>query len=196
MRTTKQVSAKKLRKAARKWKHVDWSADDSFAGCLMRSGEGEAGDRKVLSLESQKSKPRSNYKLVEAVVDSGCEESVTDPERFPGAMTPSAMSAAGKGYKGADNNPTPNLGQKGVKFQTDEGYSCSLPFQCARVAHPLLSVTQLAEGGNDVFLHKAGGSIVNKKTGRKTSLVRKGGLYILRMWVKQPEASVFAGPKK
>ena len=39
-------------------------------------------------------------------------------------------------------------------------------------------------------------AIVNRKTGRKTSLVRKGGLYILRMWVKQPEASVNAGPKK
>ena len=173
---------------------VGGRAEDRHVHCLLR-GEPE-GQKQILETRKEdkpKGSRKGGYKLVEAVVDSGCEESVTDPDTFPELLIPSAMSKAGKGYKGPDNSPIPNLGQKQVSFMTDEGHQCGIPFQCAKVAHPLISVTQLAEVGNDTYLQKKGGYIENQHTKKRIQLVRKRGLYFLRMWVRIPEKGPEAG---
>ena len=64
-----------------------------------------------------------------------------------------------------------------------EGHRCSLPFQVAEVENALLSVSHLARTGNTVELHDEGGKITNKATGRTMDLVRRGGVYILRLKV-------------
>ena len=122
-----------------------------------------------------------------AVVDSGAEGSVSKPEHFPGELQPSAMSKSGENFRAANGSPIPNLGQKDVSFEVDEGHDCGITFQCAaKIDKPLIAVTQLCDAGNDVFLGKTSGKIVNQKTRKSIHLIRRGGVYILRMWVRDP----------
>ena len=59
-----------------------------------------------------KDTPRAGSRLVETVVDSGAEESVTPPNVFPGKIH--AMSKTGGKYKAANGTRIPNLGQQKV----------------------------------------------------------------------------------
>ena len=54
-----------------------------------------------------------------------------------------------------------------------------------RCGEALIAVSHLSEAGNDVHLNKRGGMIINKKTGKKIAIHRRGNLYVLRMWVKK-----------
>ena len=63
-----------------------------------------------------KDTPRAGFRLVEAAVDSGAEESVAPPNVFPGEMRGSAMSKTGGKYKAANGTRIPNLGQQKGSF--------------------------------------------------------------------------------
>ena len=123
------------------------------------------------------------YRVLEAVVDSGAEESVAPPKMFPGPLQPSKMSVAGQRYRAANGSRIPNLGQKAVKYRTAEGHMCGMGFQIAEVERPLIAVSQLTQAGNSVTLRKDDGEIVHDQTGRKIALTRKDGVYIMKMWV-------------
>ncbi len=122
-------------------------------------------------------------RVVEAVVDSGAVHSVTPPGVFPGSTVPSLWSKTGRGYRAANGTGIKNLGQVAVKFTTAEGDTCNIPFQVAEVDQPLLSVAHLTGAGNRVELGHASGRVVNLKTGRTIALERRGGVYIMRMYV-------------
>jgi len=128
-------------------------------------------------------KPSEGARLVEAVVDSGAADPVVPPDLFPGKVKPSAMSRTGRRYTGPDGSRIPNLGEMDAMFDVDEGYRCGLRVQVANVQRPLISVTYLTKAGNKVVLGENGGEIINEKTGRKVKIQRKGGVYVLRMWV-------------
>ena len=66
--------------------------------------------------------------LVEAVVDSGAEESVAPPGFFATAVVPSPMSRAGGKYRAANGSRIRNVGQQKVAFTTSEGHRCNMPF--------------------------------------------------------------------
>jgi hypothetical protein len=119
--------------------------------------------------------------LVEAVVDSGAEESVAPPGFFAAAVVPSPMSRAGGKYRAANGSCIRNVGQQKVAFATSEGHCCNMPFQVAEVERPLISLAQLTSAGHRVVLGDAGGQIVHEKSGRTIELVRRGGVYLLLM---------------
>ena len=125
---------------------------------------------------------------MEAVVDSGAVDSVVPPGIFEGAVRPSAMSKSGKRYHGPDGSPIPNLGQVDVSFRTEENHQCCLTWQVAQIERPLVAVSHLSASGHKVILGKDGGEIVHTGTGRKIHLHRRGGVYVLRMWVPVPGA--------
>ena len=128
-------------------------------------------------------RPAQGGRLVEAVVDSGAVDSVAPPGTFDGAPRPSAMSRGGKRYHGPDGSPIPNLGQQDVGFRTEEGHQCRLTWQVAQIERPLVAVSHLSASGHKVVLGKDGGEIVHLSSGRKIRLHRRGGVYVLRMWV-------------
>ena len=138
-----------------------------------------------VSLQSvAKETERPGYKLVEAVLDSGAEESVSPAKSFPGRpVVPSVMSRAGGSYRVANGQRVPNIGQQSVHFQTDEGFPAGLLFQTADLERPLISASQLAASGTNVVFSKTGGTIVHEQSGRKTNLHKRGGIYVLRMWL-------------
>jgi hypothetical protein len=129
---------------------------------------------------------RGGGTIVEAVVDSGAVHSVAPPGLFPGAMRPSPWSRAGRGYRAANGTGIKNLGVVSVPFATAEGHRCGIPFQVAEVEQPLLSVAHLTSAGNRVELGSTEGRIVNLTTGRTIALERRGGVYILRMFLDDP----------
>ena len=119
--------------------------------------------------------------VVEAVVDSGAEESVAPPGFFAAAVVPSPMSRAGFRYRAANGSRIKNVGQQRVAFTTSEGHHAVMPFQVAEVERPLISVAQLTSAGHRVVLGDAGGQIVHEKSGRTIELVRRGDVYLLMM---------------
>ncbi len=142
--------------------------DDAEELLAAVSGEGARGGR-----------------VVEAVVDSGAVHSVTPPGVFPGPTVPSPWSRAGRGYRAANGTGIKNLGMVTVKFATATGDRCSIPFQVAEVEQPLLSVSHLTSAGNRVELGHDSGRVVNLTTGRAIALERRGGVYIMRMYVAE-----------
>ena len=148
-----------------------------------------------VSLQSvAKETERPGYKLVEAVLDSGAEESVSPAKSFPGRpVVPSAMSRAGGSYRVANGQRVPNIGQQSVHFQTDEGFPGGLLFQTANIERPLISASQLAASGNNVVFSKTGGTIVHEQSGRRTTLHKRGGIYVLRMWLPTDPDPSFPG---
>ncbi len=127
-------------------------------------------------------------RVVEAVVDSGAVHSVTPPGVFPGRVCSSPWSRQGRGYRAANGTGIKNLGQMEVPFGTAEGHRCKIPFQVADVEQPLLSVAHLTSAGNKVELGHADGRIVNLTTGRFIALERRGGVYILKMYIADAAA--------
>jgi hypothetical protein len=119
--------------------------------------------------------------MLEAVVDSGAEESVAPKGFFRAPVLESPMSRVGGKYRAANGTRIANLGQQKVHFRTAEGHAVGMEFQVAEVERPLISVAQLTSAGNSVVLGETGGSIVNAKTGKTIELVRRGGVYLLMM---------------
>jgi len=119
--------------------------------------------------------------IVEAVVDSGAEESVAPVGLFAATVVPSPMSRAGARYRAANGSRIRNVGQQKAAFSTTEGHHCSMPFQVAEVERPLISVTQLTAAGHRVVVGPAGGQIVHVASGRTIDLVKRGGVYLLLM---------------
>ena len=83
-------------------------------------------------------------KVVEAIVDSGAEESVCPLGFFDTVMEPSPMSKTGARYRAANGSRIKNFGQQRVAFVSAEGHRCEMPFQVAEVERPLISVAALA----------------------------------------------------
>ena len=131
---------------------------------------------------------RPGHTLIEGVFDTGAVHSCAPPNVFPGSVRPSAMSRAGKMYRGPDSSAIPNLGQQDVSFVTDEGVKAGLTFQIANIERPLIAGTHITAAGNVVTLRSDGGEITNIKSGIKIALQRRGGgdsggVYTFRMWV-------------
>ncbi len=70
-----------------------------------------------------------------------------------------------------------------MAFGTSEGHKCQIPFQDAEVEQPLLSVAHLTAAGNKVELGASDGRIINLSTGRTIALEKRGGVYLLKMFV-------------
>jgi hypothetical protein len=115
--------------------------------------------------------PRSKdeYMTVEAAVDSAAGETVGPKGVFKMfKLRPSAGSISGRQYVSATKHRTPNLGERQVKFETDEGELTNMVIQEADIGKILISVDQLVENGNEVNLTRKSPHIRNLKTGKIT----------------------------
>ena len=75
------------------------------------------------------------------------------------------------------------MGEQDVQFLTNEGYIGEIPHQLADIERPLIAVSALAKDGNVVELYQDRGKITHEDSGKVTSIERRGGTYVLRMWV-------------
>ena len=85
-------------------------------------------------------KSKEEYMTVEAAVDSAAGETVGPTgvfKMFP--LKPSAGSIAGRQYISATKHRTPNLGERRVKFETDEGEMTNMVIQEAGIGNIMSS---------------------------------------------------------
>ena len=129
----------------------------------------------------------SRTRVIEAVVDSGAEESVAPPDLFNEEVVPSVMSREGRCYRAANGSPIENLGQMVVRFKDEGGRQCGIPFQVAAVDRPLISVSLLVAAGCRVTFHEGEGEILHVASSRRLPLVRRNGVYVLELRVSTPE---------
>jgi hypothetical protein len=181
-----QAPARRGRRGGRVWRPFAAGAHTPVQN--MFSGLGSLLDAADVLLGAVAVETSGGGRVVEAVVDSGAVHSVTPPGVFPGMMRSSPWSRAGRGYRAANGTSIKNLGQLEVPFATAEGHRCKIPFQVAEVEQPLMSVSDLTSAGNLVQLGDTDGNVVNLQTGRTIALERRGGVYIMKMWI--PDAVV------
>ena len=85
----------------------------------------------------------------------------------------------------ADGTRIPNLGEKKFIAVSDNGVARQMRAQVCEVNKALLSVHRVAQAGNRVVFAAASGSYVeDEQTGETMELVEKGGMYMLKLWVK------------
>ena len=152
--------------------------------------------RAVLSL----GKPQGGWRTITAVLDSGAEETVAPPGLLPGRLESSPMPRSGGRFRAANGTRIPNLGQQKASFVTPDGRPCSLRFQIAGVERPLISVSQLARAGHTIEFGKDAAVVTHRASGQKMHLPRVGGVYVMRMRVRDAaaaaETSGFSRPGK
>jgi hypothetical protein len=61
-----------------------------------------------------------------------------------------------------------------------------MTLQVCDVNQGLLSVRKMVEAGNRVVFDKEGSYVENKASGDRTWLRERGGMFIMKLWVKRP----------
>ena len=61
--------------------------------------------------------------------------------------------------------------------------------QVAEVNKALLSVSKVVKAGNKVVFDEEGSFIEDKKTGERMWMKEEAGMYMLKMWVRNPSFS-------
>ena len=74
--------------------------------------------------------------------------------------------------------------EKHFQGYTDEGLQRSLKAQVCDVNKALLGVHKLVQAGNRVVFEDSGSYIEDWDTEEKIWLHEKGGMYVLKMWVR------------
>ena len=164
----------------KKWQRMNDCCSGNLCAVLTTSPPYE--QKQVVSAVQRRA---PSYRKVDCLVDSGAADSVANPGDFPESpVQESPGSKEGMCYYLADGSPVPNEGQQQVRAVTEEGIDIGTTFQSCKVSRPILSVSRMSEQGNEVHFEKEGGTIRNKATGRVTRFHRKGGVYVLTLWVR------------
>ena len=150
------------------------------------------GGREVYSIS--KANTRTIWKKVEAAVDSGACDNVGNPREFPGIEVKETEESKSDDPKinswiGAGGDGIPKLGEMKVPFVTNEGKKVRMRIKAGDVNKTLISVSRLQEAGFDTNLTKHP-HLRNTRTGEKINLLKKGGMFILTMWIKIGEETI------
>ena len=98
-------------------------------------------------------------------------------------VKPSAASMRGVRYEVANGDTIPNLGEKGFKGMSTEGHEKMITAQVCDVNKPLLSVRRIPAAGNKVRFEPEA-SYIEDAAGHRMWLEERGGMYILKLWVR------------
>ena len=132
------------------------------------------------------------WEEIEMAVDSGASESVVSEDMLNGVETVEGKAKKmGVQYEVADGTLIPNLGEKKYIAVSDAGVARHMKSQVCEVNKALLSVHRCVQAGNKVVFAAAGSYIEDEASGEIMPLTEKGGMYMLRLWVK---AQGFGGP--
>ena len=147
--------------------------------------EGEENMRKQLDEVNQGRKDPGRWELFTITVDSGAGESVSPPHEgttFP--IIETQASRDGIYYVAATGDRVYNEGERRITCTTPEGHQQSCMFQVAEVNKALASVSRICDSGRDRVVFQKGDSFIeNMKSGRRTKLIERNGVYVLEAWI-------------
>ena len=127
------------------------------------------------------------WEEIELAVDSGASESVVPPT-MPESVPTVEGSASRRGvmYEVASGHQLPNEGEKRFNAVTEEGSEKKMTIQVCDVNQGLLSVAKMVAAGNRVVFDQGGSYVESMTTGDRTWLRERGGMFIMKLWVKRP----------
>ena len=132
---------------------------------------------------------------VPATLDSGAAENVCPRNMLPKILAQRNVGA--KQFVAANGAKIKDEGVKVVKFRTKEGVDRRIQFVVADVVKPLVSMSKVITAGNRVILKDQQPHLVCNKTGRRTDIYMRSGLYVLDMWLDESQlGQVFSGQGK
>ena len=141
------------------------------------------GSRMPEGLKSMEEAPE--WDVLEMAMDSGASESVVNDEMLPRVETLEGEAMKkGVQYEVADGTLIPNLGEKKFIAVSDNGVARQTRAQVCDVNKALLSVHRVVQAGNRVVFASSGSYVEDETAGETMELVEKGGMYMLKLWVK------------
>ena len=162
-------------------------------GCCMKGpapNEDDAGEKaesrqKQLNEVNKGRKDPGRWELFTITVDSGAGESVSPPNEgtsFP--IIETQASRDGTYYVAATGDRVYNEGERRITCTTPEGHQQSWMFQVAEVNKARASVSRICESGRERVIFQKGNSFIeNIKSGRRTKLLERNGVYVLEAWI-------------
>ena len=126
------------------------------------------------------------WERLELTVDSGAAETICPATSANNVPTkPGDKFRQGVRYTCANGKKLNNLGEKQCLMANGENATQrNLTLQVAEVNRALLSVSRAVDNGNRVVFDEGWSYIEDKRTKERTTLERRGGLYVLEAWVK------------
>ena len=136
--------------------------------------------------EGVRSVEEQEWEEVDLAVDSGATETVINEDMLQSVdIQEGDALRRGVQYEVASGELIPNLGEKKFVGTSDEGAVRNLTAQVCDVNKALLSVKKTVQAGNPVVFDPAGSYIEDIASGEKLSLKERGGMYMLKLWVKR-----------
>ena len=89
-------------------------------------------------------------------------------------------------YEVASGDLIPNLGEKCFTAVAESGQERVIKAQVCEVNKALLSVHRMVQAGNTVVFSKQGSYAQDDATGERIYMQEKGGMYMMKMWVRNP----------
>ena len=139
-------------------------------------------DGNLLAVQAKKG-PKGGGRKIEAAIDSGAVDAVANPRDFPDArVVPTPESKRGEEWVCAGGKGIPKLGRMTINFKTDEGKEMKISMKAGAVNKTLIGANKLIDAGYEVYLNKDP-KIIHAKTREVIPLKRKGGMFIMNMWI-------------
>ena len=91
-------------------------------------------------------------------------------------------------YGTADGGTIKNLGERCVVFDTEDGQTAGMRLQVGdKITKPLGAISRIVDKGNRVVFESGYGYIENDKSGERTYMEEKEGLYMVKLWVPRDQ---------
>ena len=154
--------------------------------------ESKGGNDGILNM-AWKSEPEmwnnQRWKKVKSIMDSGASAPVAPPDMLPNVtVRESPGSKRGQKFSSASKHKLKNLGEQRILACTEEGEDMEILFQIADISKPLVSISSICERGNRVLFGRAGGVVINNKSGKQIPFYKENGVYVLSMWMQDADA--------
>ena len=125
------------------------------------------------------------WEEIEMAVDSGATETVVSEDMIKGVDTkPGEATRRGVQYEVASGDLIPNLGEKNFLAYGEQGQARAIKAQVCDVNKPLMSVSRMVQAGNTVVFSKSGSYVEDEETRERIPLREQGGMYMLKLWIK------------
>ena len=182
------------RAAARKWKREQWLGHRRISS-NERGQQHHRHEINPIELNLMyQPKFIDGYEEVEAAVDSGAGVTIQ-----PGEMCQSwPIDPAGSGvdYAAAGNQTVKDQGSRTFEAFTDQWQKRKVKSRVGHVRRMLLAACELVDKGNRIVLERKGSYVEHIETKQRTPLVRKNGVFVMKLWVKRrPGAPAQKGPE-
>ena len=99
----------------------------------------------------------------------------------------------GIGYKAANGTYIKNYGERVIEGLTEKGQNVKMKVTVADVSKVLASVSKICECGSRVVFDDAGSYIEDKRTGERTALHKRRGVYVMDIKVRKSKEGVVEG---